>query len=44
MQCLHRTRLDFIEEKTAKYNHLRGGISEIGVIAPQSTDALRHCT
>jgi transposase len=28
MQCLHRTRLGFIEEKTAIYNHLRGLISE----------------
>lgn len=32
----------FIEEKTATYNRLRGLISEFGVIAPQSTDALRH--
>ncbi len=42
MQCLHRTRQVFIEEKTATYNRLRGGISEFGVIAPQSTDALRY--
>ena len=42
MQCLHRTRQGFIEEKTATYNRLRGLISEFGVIAPQSTDALRH--
>jgi transposase len=40
MQCLHRTRQGFIEEKTATYNRLRL-ISEL-VIAPQSTDALRH--
>ncbi|HCL6671164.1 TPA: IS110 family transposase, partial [Citrobacter freundii] len=42
MQCLHRIRQGFIEEKTATYNRLRGLISEFGVIAPQSTDALRH--
>ncbi len=42
MQCLHRNRQGFIEEKTATYNRLRGLISEFGVIAPQSTDALRH--
>jgi transposase len=42
MQCLHRTRQGFIEEKTATYNRLRGLISEFGVIAPQSTDALRY--
>lgn len=42
MQCLHRTRQGFIEEKTAIYNRLRGLISEFGVIAPQSTDALRR--
>ena len=42
MQCLHRTRQGFIEAKTATYNRLRGLISEFGVIAPQSTDALRH--
>ncbi len=42
MQCLHRTRQGFIEEKTATYNRLRGLISEFGIIAPQSTDALRH--
>ncbi|MDZ5683521.1 IS110 family transposase, partial [Enterobacter hormaechei] len=41
-QCLHRIRQGFIEEKTATYNRLRGLISEFGVIAPQSTDALRH--
>jgi transposase len=41
MQCLHRIRQGFIEEK-ATYNRLRGLISEFGVIAPQSTDALRH--
>lgn len=38
----YRTRQDFIEEKTAKYNRIRGLISEFGVISPQSTDALRH--
>ncbi len=42
MQCLYRIRQDFIEEKTAKYNRLRGLISEYGVIAPQSTNALRY--
>ncbi|WP_114196220.1 IS110 family transposase [Edaphovirga cremea] len=42
MQCLHRTRQGFIEEKTATYNRLRGLISEFGIIAPQSPDALRH--
>ena len=42
MQCLHRSRQGFIEEKTATYNRLRGLISEFGVIAPQSTDSLRH--
>lgn len=42
MLCLHRTRQGFIEEKTAIYNRLRGLISEFGIIAPQSTDALRH--
>lgn len=42
MQCLHRTRQGFIEEKTATYNRLRGLISEFGVIASQSTNALRH--
>ena len=42
MQCLHRTRQGFIEEKTAKYNRLRRLISELDVIAPQSTDALRR--
>ncbi|MGJ0639455.1 IS110 family transposase [Xenorhabdus bovienii] len=41
-QQLHRTRQGFIEEKTATYNRLRGLISEFGVIAPQSTDALRY--
>ncbi|HBN5503151.1 IS110 family transposase, partial [Citrobacter freundii] len=30
MQCLHRTRQGFIEEKTATYNRLRGLISEFG--------------
>lgn len=42
MQGLHRTRQGFIEEKTATYNRLRRLISEFGVIAPQSTDALRR--
>jgi transposase len=42
MQRLHRTRQGFIEEKTAIYNRLLGLISEFGVIAPQSTDALRR--
>ncbi len=42
MQCLHRTRQGFIEEKTATYNRLRGLISEFGIIAPQSADALHH--
>ena len=28
--------------RAATYNHLRGLISEFGVIVPQSTDALRH--
>ncbi|MBN6463516.1 IS110 family transposase [Escherichia coli] len=42
MQCLHRPRQGFIEEKIATYNRLRGLISEFGVIAPQGTDALRH--
>ncbi|MCV8264120.1 transposase, partial [Escherichia coli] len=42
MQCLHRTRQGFIQERTATYNRLRGLVSEFGVIAPQSTDALRH--
>lgn len=42
MQCLHRTRQGFIEEKTAAYNRLRGLISEFGVIASQSTAALRY--
>ena len=28
MQCLHRNRQGFIEEKTATYNRLRGLISE----------------
>jgi hypothetical protein len=32
----------FIQERTATYNRLRGLVSEFGVIAPQSTDALRH--
>lgn len=40
--CLHCTRQGFIEEKTATYNRLQGLISEFSVIAPQSTDALRH--
>ena len=34
MQCLH--------QKTVTYNRLRGLVSEFGIIAPQSTDALRH--
>lgn len=42
MLCLHRTRQGFIEEKTTIYNRLRGLISEFGIIAPQSTDALCH--
>lgn len=42
MQCLHRTRQGFIEEKTATYNRLRGLVSEFGMIAPQSTDSLRY--
>ena len=42
MQCLHRTRQGFIQEKTTKYNRLRRLISEFGVIAPQSTNGLRH--
>jgi transposase len=42
IQCLHRTRQGFIEEKTATYNRLRGLVSEFGVIASQSTDALRY--
>lgn len=29
-------------ERTATYNRLRGLVSEFGIIAPQSTDALRH--
>jgi transposase len=42
-QCnAYRTRQGFIQERTATYNRLRGLISEFGVIAPQSTDALRH--
>lgn len=41
MQCLHRTRQG-LSKKTATYNRLRGLISEFGVIAPQSTDALRR--
>ncbi|VCW84725.1 Putative transposase (identified by ISEscan HMM) [Klebsiella variicola] len=41
MRCLHRTVRDLLK-KTATYNRLRGLISEFGVIAPQSTDALRH--
>ena len=32
----------FYRRETATYNRLRGLISEFGVIAPQSTDALRH--
>ena len=44
--CLHRIKQGFIEEKTAIYNRLRGLdlglISEFGIIAPQSTIALRH--
>lgn len=40
MECLHRIRQGFIE--TVIYNRLRGLISEFGVIAPQSTDVLRH--
>ena len=42
MQCLHRTRQGFIEEKIAIYNRLRGLISEFGVIVSQSTDTLRY--
>lgn len=37
-----RTRQGFIEKKTATYNRLRGLVSEFGIIASQSTDALRH--
>lgn len=40
MQCLHRTRQGFIHERTVTYNRLRGLVSEFGIIAPQSTDAL----
>lgn len=40
MQCLHPTRQAFIEEKTATYNCLRGLVFEVGVITPQSNDAL----
>lgn len=37
VQCLHRAKQGFIEEKTATYNRLRGLISEFGVIhAPQA--------
>lgn len=42
MQCIHRTRQGFIQERTATYNRLRGLVSEFGIIGPQSTDALRH--
>jgi transposase len=41
MQCLHRTRQGFIEERTASYNRLRGLVSEFGLIASQSTEQLR---
>jgi len=37
-----RTRQGFIQERTAAYNRLRGLVSEFGIIALQSTDALRH--
>ncbi|MGP2471175.1 IS110 family transposase [Yersinia sp. 2540 StPb PI] len=42
MQCLHRTRQDFIEERTASYNRLPDLVSEFGLIAPQSTEQLRR--
>lgn len=42
MQCLHRTRQGFIEERTASYNWLRGLVSEFGLVAPQSTEQLRR--
>jgi transposase len=31
MQCLHRTRQGFIQERTATYNRLRGLISNLGL-------------
>ncbi len=36
MQCLHRTRQGFIQERTATYNRLRGLVSEFGIIAPKA--------
>ncbi|CAM3546483.1 transposase (plasmid) [Xenorhabdus nematophila ATCC 19061] len=42
MQCLHRTRQGFIEERTASYNRLRGLLSEFGLVAPQRTEQLRY--
>ncbi len=42
IQCMHRTRQGFIEERTASYNRLRDLISEFGLIAPQSTEQLRR--
>ncbi len=38
---LHRTRLGFVEERTALYNCLRGLIAEFGIVLPQKVECLR---
>ena len=38
---LHRTRLGFVEERTALYNRLRGLIAEFGIVLPQKVERLR---
>ena len=40
--CIHRTRLGFVEERTALYNRIRGLIAEFGIVLPQKVDRLRR--
>jgi transposase len=39
---LHRLRQGFIEERTATINRLRGLLTEFGIVAPQSPEALER--
>ena len=39
---LHRIRQGFIEERTATINRLRGLLTEFGIVAPQSPEALQR--
>ena len=40
--CLHRTRLGFVEERTATYNRLRGLMAEFGIVLAQKVTGLRQ--